>query len=748
MNKNYPNEIIIQSQDSSLSNENQAKIIAFPSNYGEPHLHEDRASFSDFLKVLSQHKRLIFLTTLATLALSFLIASLIDPVYRSTTTLKINASPIRVLNYDVEVGERIQPNQDFYQGEFKLLQSRVIINKTIDELALEHTLRNLVEKETLIDKAKNLLRTWTPANWGVFAEDIKKKSKPIELELQEKIVTIPSKDWGLVDLTVDWETADGSAAIANSLAQNFIKLSLERRLNLAEDTRVSLNKQILLTKKKLLDSELILNKYAKKQNIVHIDGDKSLTSSKLEALSDAYTKAQQELILAESAFKQQFESAGHMRTLDNKVIESLKVKLGNLQTKYQDQLQIYKANYPSMLQLRQQITNTKSQLDKEIVGIKKGVNNDLKNKYIAAKQNEQKIKQQMERGKQHLVAFQDKNVGYNNLLREVETNKKIYEGLLQRVKEVAVAEDIGTSHISIVEPAYPAYKKHKPNVPVILGLGLLAGLLIGSSLAFQLNASDTRIHSIDDLDNISDIPVLGVFPFVKKQHKALLQNSDHEPSVSEAFRSLRTKLNFSRKTGIPKVIHITSSEPNEGKTSTAINLATVIEESGKSVLLVDADLRIPSVHHYLNKENLTGLSELLTGNAEISNIIQRIDDSNFYILPAGLNDEKSADLLSSDRMLKFLDWAAMKFDHVIIDSPPVLGFADALILSNRAKCTLFVVSSDKIDKKFILDTLKNLELSYANVIGFILTKATNKAQGYYGYDQYYDYSSTKKLAAG
>ncbi|MEE9351027.1 MAG: polysaccharide biosynthesis tyrosine autokinase [Thiotrichaceae bacterium] len=747
MTKSNSGEIVIQSNDSSLRNDNQAQIIAFPASYGD-HNHEDRASFSDFMQVLRQRKKLIIFTTLATLLLSLLVALLIDPVYRSTTTLKINASPAKVLSYDVEVGKKTQPDQDFYQGEFKLLQSRSIIKKTIDELALSKTLLELVEKESIFEKAQNLVREWIPAKWGVLAANKKDSKKPIEVELQEKIITIPSKDWGLIDLTVDWETAEGSAAIANSLAANFIELTLERRLALAEETRESLNKQIVKTKQKLLDSEHELLKYAKNKNIIHIDGDKSLTSGKLEALSESYIKAQQERIVAESTFKQQHESAGHIRTLDNKVIESLKVKLSDLQTKYQEQLLVYKANYPAMIQLRQQVNKTRSQLAHEVSGVKKGVNSDLKSKYIAAKQNEEKFKQAFELGKKQLVTFNDKNVGYNNLLREVETNKKIYEGLLQRVKEITVVEDFGTSHISIVEPAYAAYRKHKPDIPMILGLGLLSGLLIGGSLAFQFNASDTRIHTVDDLNEISDIPVLGVFPYVKKQHKALLQNRDHEPSVSEAFRSLRTKLNFSRKSGIPKIIHITSSEPNEGKTSTAINLATVIEESGKTVLLVDADLRIPSVHEYLNKENLNGLSEFLAGEMSIDSAIQRIDKSGLYIIPAGLYDERSADLLSSDKMLKFLDWASVKFDHVIIDSPPVLGFADALILSNRAKATLFVVSADKIDKKFIEDTLKNLELSYANVIGFILTKATSKAQGHYGYDKYYSYSSTKKLAAG
>ncbi len=741
---NNQGEIVIRPGNSNLnadSADGQAKIIAFPSMHEDPQAQQERATFADFLGILAKHKKTILLSTLATLALSAFVASLMQPVYRSTTTLKINANPTKVLEYDVEVNQSQKPERDTYQAEFKLLKSREVIKKTIDELNLQEDLRKQVAHVSFFGKIRQQLNKW-------FNAETDEKTKPIELALEEKIITIPSKDWGLVDLTVEWENADGAAAIANSLAKNFIQVSLDRRMQQSQKARQSLNDKLQETKQKLLDSELKLAEYSKQQKLIHIDGDKSLSSSKLEALSAAYIKAQQERIAAENAYKQQFAASGSMHTLDNKVIENLKVKLADLQTKYQDQLQIYKANYPGMVQLRQQIDKTKAQLQHEIANIKSSVNNDLKSRFTAAKQNEARLKQELEQGKKQLVTFQDKNIGYNSLLREVETNKKVYEGLLQRVKEITVVEDIGSSQISVVEPAYPAFKRSKPNIPVILGLGLLSGLLIGTSLAFQLNANDSRIHSVDDLSDISDIPVLGVFPFVKRKDLALLQNDEHEPSVSEAFRSLRTKLNFQRKSGIPKIIHITSSEPNEGKSSTAINLATVIEQSGKRVLLVDADLRIPSLHEYLNMENLNGLSEFLSGLVSIKDAIQRVDDTNLYVLPAGLNDEKSADMLSSDKMLKFLHWASNKFDHVIIDSPPVLGFADALILANRAKCTLFVVSNDKIDKKFILDTLKNLELSYANVIGFILTKASDKAQGHYGYNKYYDYTYAKKLSAG
>lgn len=747
MENNQGEETLIQPVDSSSNishrgTAEQAKIIAFPS-YEEAQPVPAKAGFADFLKVLGKYKNTILLSVLATLALSALIASLITPVYRSTAALKINAHSAKVLDYDVEVDKNNKPDRDYYQAEFKLLKSREVLARTIKDLNLEQDLRELTEQVSLLQRARQLF-----AKWIGMADITNTKTKPLELALADRITAIPSKDWGLVDLSVEWETADGAAAIANSIANNFIQVSLDKRLQLAQATRDSLNRKLSESKQKLQDSELKLAAYSKQQKLIHIDGEKSLSSSKLEALSEAYINAQQERIAAENAYKQQFASSGSMRTLDNKVIENLKVKLASLQSKYQEQLEVYKANYPGMVQLKQQINKTKSQLEHEIANIKSSVNSDLKNRYVTAKKNEERLKEQLEEGKKQLTTFQTKNIGYNRLLREVETNKKIYEGLLQRVKEITVVEDIGTSHISLIEPAYPAFKHYKPNIPVIMGFGLLSGLLIGISLAFQFNSNDNRIHNVDDLSEISDIPVLGVFPFVKRKDLALLQNEEHEPSVSEAFRSLRTKLNFLRKSGIPKIIHITSSEPNEGKSSTAINLASVIEESGKRVLLVDADLRIPSLHTYLGLENLNGLSEFLSGLVTLKDVIQRVDNSNLYVLTAGLNDEKSADLLSSDKMLKFLHLASQKFDHIIIDSPPVLGFADALILANRAKCTLFVVSNDRIDKKFIMDTLKNLELSYANVIGFILTKATDKAQGHYGYNKYYDYSYAKKLSAG
>lgn len=756
MNPDNSAELVIKTQDSHLNVDNQNRIVAFSTDsHGENNnINQERVSVTSLFAVLKQRKWLILSITLATLLLSLMLSWMMNPVYRSSTTLKINANATKVVNFDVEVGNKLQADENYFQGEFKLLQSRAILERVIDELALQEPLQELASKKSIIEKMGIQINQWSQSKTAqsigiseLFSSSSSlEMNKPLTLVLQEKITPIPSKHLGLIDVTVNWSTAEGAAAIANSLTANFIKLTLERRLKLAQETREALNKQLVLTKQKLQDSEQKILEYSKKQNLIRADGDKSLASKKLEALNTAYTNAQRERILAEMTFQQQKDSSGNIRILDNKVIESIKIKLGDLQTKYQEQLKIYKPSYPSMIQLRDQITQTKEQLDTELSTIKKGVNTDLQNRYLTAKKNEEQIKQSLEQSKLALLDVQDKSIGYNHFLREVETNKHIYEGLLQRVKEVAVVEDIGTSHISVVEPAYPPYRKHKPDVPIMLLLGLLSGLLIGSTLALQLSANDSRIHNIDDLSTLSNIPILGVFPLIKNQAKALLQNKSHEPAVAEAFRSLRTKLNFSIKSGMPRILHITSSEPNEGKTSTAINLATVIEETGKRVLLIDADMRIPSVHHYLGKENSRGLSDVLTENESLENVIQPIGQSSLHILSAGQHEEKSADLLSSDKMLEVLNWAAKHYDHVIIDSPPVLGLADALILSNRANGTLFVVSSNNIDKKFLVDTLKNLELSYGNVIGFILTKAAGKAQGYYTYDNYYKYSNSKKLS--
>jgi len=508
---------------------------------------------------------------------------------------------------------------------------------------------------------------------------------------------------------------------------------------------------MLLAKTRLRISEESLVKYEKQHSIISTDDNQSIASQKLSDMNRALTDAERRRIEAESEYKNASKARGNTRALDNPVIQTLKQQRAALQTEYQQKLQIYKPAYPEMVQLKKQINEATKQIRIESNRISTGSTSDLKAKFLAAKQMEDTIRERLASQEDTLINLREKSIAYHTLQRDVKTNREIYEVLLQRLKEVGVAEGASTNNISVVDPAVVPFSKHKPNTKLNLALGLALGLFIGFVIAFILEFMDDRIRTVEELEQLLDIPVLGIVPFFRRKDKsqALLTVLDPQSLTAEAFRSMRTNLLFSTREGAPKIMHITSAKPNEGKTSAAVNLAGTFSQSGKTVLLIDADLRKPDIHRRLDLDGTVGLSNYLIGQTDDdAAIIQATSVSGLFAMPAGPVSPNPVELLSSERMLELLRITSEKYDYIIIDSPPVMGLADALVLSNRASATIFLAASNQSKRPQLLDALNRLTQAHGNVIGSILSKAKNVRGSYSNFEYYYYYQGDKKLTSG
>jgi len=435
--------------------------------------------------------------------------------------------------------------------------------------------------------------------------------------------------------------------------------------------------------------------------------------------------------------------------LDNSTVQELKKNLAKLQGDYQEKLQIYKPGYPIMTQLESQINELQGQISQETSSITGTITDSLKADYQAAKQRETQLRADLTKQKDDLLNLRDKSIGYNTLQREVETNRNLYEGLLQRIKEVGVAAGVGTNNISVVDPAIIPYAKHKPNTTLNLALGMVLGLFLGTVVAFLLEFLDDRVKTPQDLERLLKLPMLGLIPNAKikdERELATLTQTQPQSAVAEAFRSLRTNLLFATHEGAPKVLHITSALPAEGKSSTAINLAIIFAQSGKKVLLVDADLRKPALHKRLKLDNSQGLSNYLTSQADLHTLIQTSSITGIYVLTSGPLPPNPAELLSSERLLELAQRVPIEFDMIILDSPPVMGLADALVLSNRATATVLVAAANQSKKRPLHDAHERLLRARANLIGVVFTKVkSGKSYGYhYDYEYYYTYGTNDK----
>ena len=726
---------------------------------------KNEVDISDIFRIISRRKKLILLITFIALLLSYLYTASLTPTYRAVASIKIDLDADKLAHFDNVLTEKKADYYSYHQTQFDLLKSRKLARRVINKLDLEDvfekqakkransffasTSRSIADTFSQITQTLGSLLHDPAASEENSAATNKLGKPPIEDELSSNLTITRAKQstyYRSNVITLEYDSFDPelAASILNTLIEEYVNMNLEGMSESSSYAKKYLTEQIALAKARLEKSEEDLVKYAKEKKIIKTDSKNSLVSQSLDVLNQAYTQAQKELIEAESEYRQRNKVSGDIRMLDNTVIQDLKKRRSELETKYKQQLQIYKPAFPAMIELKKQINETQQQIKNELNNIRRKSQNDLQSKFYAAREKVDMLGKKLELKKAELLAQRDKSIGYGTLQREVETNRQMYDNLLQRMKEVGIAGGVVSNNVSIVDPAIIPYKKYSPNTVHNLAVGSLLGLIFGLIAAFLRDRFDDRLRTVDELEGFNNLPVLGVFPLVKKKQKpdtAVLVEDRHSVEA-EAFRSLVTNLGYIDSKGLPKVLHITSAAPSEGKSNTAINTAMVIAESKKSVLLIDADLRKPKVDQYLKTSNKKGLSDFLVGKLEIEDVIIDTSQKGLSLITAGLPVPSPSQLLSDDRMLELLEYAATEYDHVIIDSPPVLGLADALILANRSNATLFVVASGETRRSHLADALKRLKLGYANVIGYVLTKAKSSKSDYYSYDSYYGYRSS------
>lgn len=363
--------------------------------------------------------------------------------------------------------------------------------------------------------------------------------------------------------------------------------------------------------------------------------------------------------------------------------------------------------------------------------------------YKNAVAEENSLRLQIQQEKATALGSQDNQRQFRRLQSSSNASQAVYDNLQQQMKQLDIASS-GNSHISVVDKAIAPRQKNSPKLLLNLIFGTFLGLLLGIAYAFLVEYLDDTISSADELEHLTKLPNLAIIPNMDKYPKeeiGLLSYHEIHSYFAEAFRTFRTSIKFLSEDADSKLIFITSSNANEGKSSSASNLASVYAQSGRSVLLIDADLRNPSVHKIFKEPQENGLSELLVGDAEPKDVIKTTSVPNLYLITAGKFTHDPVGLISNLRMEKMLKLTSSKYDHVIIDGAPVLGLADALILSNLAASTIFVSQSERTDKKMILSSINRLRQAKGNIIGTLMTKV-DMDKSEYAYN-YLDYNADK-----
>ena len=713
----------------------------------------DEIDLRELLGVLLRRKGTILLIAILIFIAAFLITMMTTPIYRAKTTLQVDMDQSNVLGYDIDAdGAKTNSYSDeFYETQFQILKSRALATRTVDSMGLAQKTTSKVPKKTffteMISSAKELAFGNAEDKVAVFQEEVD-SSKVWEGRLMANLNVSQIKYSQILDLSYDSSDPELAANIVNAVAENYIAMNLDRRVDSASFAKNFLTEQLIDVKSRLEESEANLIRYAKDKGIYQT-GDEtspSLIALRVNDLSSALSKAQSDRITKQNHYREAQKSEGASKVLESTTVQELKQNLIKLQGTYQEKLQVYKPGYPLMVQMKRQMNEYITQIELEVRTIKSTVEGALRADYLTAKSNEDALLSELEKQKLLLTEMRDKSIGYNTLLREVETSRSSYEGLLTRLKEVSVAGGVQSNNISVLDSAVKPLGAFKPNKPRNLAIGTVLGLFFGVIVAFLLEFFDDRVKSTEEASRILGLPLLGTTPALKGTdpvEHALTTAREPTSATAEAFRSLRTNLLFASREGIPKVLALTSALPSEGKSSSCLNLATAFVQSNKRVLLVDADLRKPTVHKRLKLDNSLGLSSFLTGQSQTDATIQETSIQGLHAMTAGPLSPNPAELLSSDRLQELFDLVPDAFDLIILDCPPVIGLADALILANRASATVVVSAYSQSRKRALQDTNRRLLQAQANLIGFIFTKVKSGI-GYgndYNYEYYYSYGA-------
>ena len=698
-----------------------------------------------YLQIALRWKWLIIGAVAACVVLGIIITLLMTPQYTATSTIEISREADQVTEFEGVERETSVSDQEFYQTQYGLLRARTLSERVAAELRL-------------IDDPKFFEMFGGGAEGEAFAlngdrfgASGRRERQRIAGEILLANLSVePTRLSRLVNIDFTSPNAGFSARVANAWAENFIESNLERKVQSTSYGRDQLQAQLAEYKDRLDESQRQLVAYAANEEIINLPTgatneagsaqERSILADNLATLNAALAQATAQRIAAESRSRQVGRSGASVEALTNPAINNLRQRRAELAAEYEQMMVQFEPGFPAARELASQI----EALDASIAREESRVSGSLNTDYRAALQQEQALEQQVERLKSEFLDLRNRSIQYNIYQQEVDTNRALYDGLLQRFKEIGVAGGVGVNNIAIVDPADVPQSPSSPRTLLNLLISILAGLGIGSALAFAREQLDETIADPGELERRLGLPLLGSVPMIENEtpQEAL---ADRKSDLFDAYLAIQTNLAFTTEHGVPSSLAVTSTRPAEGKSTTALALATTLTRADRKVILVDGDMRSPSVHHYAGVTHDRGLSNYLSGEEDIETMIFPMKDLGFSAMTAGPIPPNAAELLTGTRFSTLIERLLETYDHVIFDAPPVMGLADAPLIASRVEGVVFTVESHGIRSGLVKTALKRLAVANARVFGGVLTKfEQNRAHYGYGYDYGYGYGRDDK----
>jgi capsular exopolysaccharide synthesis family protein len=548
-----------------------------------------------------------------------------------------------------------------------------------------------------------------------------------------------------------------AAVMANAVAKEYIAQNLEYKFLSTMEAAAWFGQQLAQERKKLEDSEQALQRYREQGDAVALEDRQNIVVQRLTDLNAAYTKARTDRFEKEALYNQ-LRSLQNDRTaldtfpaiLSNSFVQQLKSQLADLQREQAQMADRLGEKHPDMIKQTLAIQSTEAKLTGEIAKVVQSVRNE----FLSAQAQEGSLAEALNGQKTDALSLNRRGIEYGVLRREAEGNKQMYELLMQRAKETGISGELKTSNIRVVDPAEVPRSPIRPNKPRDLLLGLLGGLLCGIGLALFMEYLDNRVKNPDEIKSFLRLSYLGLVPGLREKDldggQTLLLTGSVPQNFAEAFRAIRTSVLFSSTKQGSRSVLVTSTQPREGKTLIAANLALALAQMDQRVLLIDGDMRKPRQHEQFNVTQDPGLSSLLVGKAKANDAVRKTSTNNLWLMPAGHNPPNPAELLGSTRFKDLLKALGDNFDWVVIDSPPVIAVTDASVIGHLTTGVVFVIGSEQVARSTVRTAVEQLLGSRATILGAVLNRVNIRRNPYY-YAHYYrheyaGYYSSEKQA--
>lgn len=698
-----------------------------------------------FINIVRRNVLLIISIVVGVIIFGAVVTMLMTPKYKATSQILIEDQADQIIEGgDLQKVGASWDTDRFLQTQLGIIKSRAIARAVVQSGKLD--------RDPTFFEALNIEMPSNP----LLSEkklSVVRQDRAIKGLMDALVVEMPT-DSRITGVTITSRSAALSAKLANLYAEQFINYNLNRKYESSTYARRYLANQLQETRLKLTRSEVDLNQYARAAGLIRIasqggtgtqDAALSVTNNTLLQLNNAAAAATAERIAAEDRWKtlspQTALAITEVNT--NAAIMQLVGDRARLQSALAEELSKHREDYSTVKSKRAEIAELDRRIDTFGNAIKKSAQND----YQAVLKKEQSLIGQVRSLRSDALGEQDRGVQYSVLKRVADTYRALYESLLSRYNQLNASAGSSSNNITIVDRADVPTIPSSPKLFLNIIIAFIFGLVCAAAAVALKEILDDAIRSPDDVEKKLGLPLLGLIPKIKDGGISV-ELADRRSGVSEAFRSLVTNLRYSMATGLPRVLAVTSARESEGKSTTGLVIATNIAMLGKKVLIVDADLRRPTLHHNVQDKSSSGLTDVLTGQKSFDEVVHQVEDLPTLSYVTGLPiPPDPALILAGEGLATFLTEARGRFDLVLLDCPPLLGLSDTALLARHADGVLFLIDASSFHRGAVKAALRRLALVNANVLGVVLNRFTPKSGGddydYYAHN-YYSYGSKKE----